>query len=123
MNRSDKSKYVLYIEPPATEKLDFPVVDALTSVMEYALAHSITGVARYSDLDDSGTFDEGNGWRGSHRTECGEVSTNHDYLLQNGMITNSLAPFYLRYYRHSIPQTEIDKVQELLTFYIRNGFQ
>jgi hypothetical protein len=50
-------------------------------------------------------------------TECGERSSNKDYLLENGMITNSLASFYLRWYRFDIPEIEMNKVHELVKFY------
>ena len=37
--------------------------------------------------------------------------------VKNGMITNSLAPFYLKWYRFSIPESEMMKVKELQDFY------
>jgi hypothetical protein len=33
------------------------------------------------------------------------------------MITNSLAAFYLRYYRNSIPESEMKKVMKVVTYY------
>ncbi len=33
------------------------------------------------------------------------------------MITNSLAPFYVKYYRYSIPETDMIKLNQLLDFY------
>lgn len=122
MHRTDDSNYVLYIEPPAGEKLEHPIVDKLTSVMEHALSKCISGVAQYSDVNDSGTFNDGLGYKGFHRSECGQMSDNHDHLLENGMITNSLAPFYLKYYRNSIPSTELEKVEKLFKFYMERGF-
>jgi hypothetical protein len=63
------------------------------------------------------SFRGGSGYKGTHRTECGERSSNTDHLLENGMITNSLAPFYLKWYRYSIPETEMKKVLQLKEFY------
>ena len=117
MHREDNTKYLLYIEPKDSDKLKDPIDDELTKMMEMALEKSQKGVAQYSDKSDVGKFRGGSGYKGAHRTECGERSTNNDYLLENGMITNSLAPFYLKWYRYSIPETEMKKVLELQEYY------
>jgi hypothetical protein len=132
MHREDNSKYLLYIEPPASDKLQEPINDELTQLMEMALSKAERGTANYSDLQDLGdgidwthkdktyrvtSFRGGSGYKGIHRTECGERSSNTDHLLENGMITNSLAPFYLKWYRYSIPETEMKKVLQLKEFY------
>ncbi len=132
MNRDDKSKYLLYIEPSKSDKLSEPIEDELTSLMELALSKSQSGSARYSNLYDMGdgvdmthnnvtrripSFVGRSGYKGSHHTECGERSSNHDYLLENGMITNSLATFYLKWYRYSIPENDMIKLKELYKFY------
>jgi hypothetical protein len=54
---------------------------------------------------------------GMHTTDCGEQSECYDLLLENGMITNTLAAFYLRWYRYSIPENDMLKIKELLDFY------
>ena len=132
MHREDNSKYLLYIEPKAVDKLQEPINDELTEMMERALTKSKKGAANYSQLEDKGdgydwtyngqtrrvpSFREGTAYRGTHGTECGERSSNCDFLLENGMITNSLAPFYLRWYRYSIPESEMNKVKQLMEFY------
>ncbi len=132
MHREDNSKYLLYIEPSAQDKLKEPINDELTQLMEMALSKAERGTANYSNLQDLGdgtdwthkdktyrvtSFRGGSGYKGFHRTECGERSSNTDYLLENGMITNSLAPFYLKWYRYSIPETEMRKVLQLKEFY------
>lgn len=117
MHREDNSDYLLYIEPPASEKLKKPINDSLTQLMQRALDESEPGGSRYSDLSDNGKFRVGDGWRGFHKTDCGERSTSRDYRLKNGMITNSLCVFYLRYYRKSIPETEMTKLKKLVEFY------
>jgi len=132
MHREDNSKYVLYIEPKKEDKLSEPINDELTQIMEMSLSKAKKGAANYSKLEDMGdgydweyngqskrvpSFREGTAYRGSHRTECGERSSNCDFLLENGMITNSLAPFYLKWYRYSIPEIEMKKVLELQKFY------
>jgi len=117
MHREDRSNYLLYIEPPKKEKLPEPVNDSLTELMEKSLERSKKGTAQYSDMDSKGNFRENNAYKGFHSTECGERSTNQDYLLENGMITNSLAPFYLKWYRNSIPESEIEKLMNLRQYY------
>jgi hypothetical protein len=120
MHREDDSNYLLFIEPCSLDKLKEPVDDDLTRLMENALSKAKLGTSHYSSLDDEGTFRQGSGFRGSHCTECGERSSNVDYLLENGMITNSLAAFYLRWYRYSIPEKEMVKVLKLKDFYDNN---
>ena len=117
MNRDDKSKYLLYIEPSKEEKLKEPINDELTQLIEMAMTKSQEGTSRYSDKNDNGNFRTGSGFRGSHRTDCGEISSNKDYLLENGMITNSLAPFYVKWYRYSIPESDMNKLEQLKQFY------
>lgn len=103
MNRTDNSKYLLYIEPKASQKSAQPVDDYITAIVKKCLDEAAIGTAPYSDLNDNGSFNQGSGWRGHHRTDCGETSSATDYLLGNGMITNGLCVFYLRYYRDVIP--------------------
>ena len=117
MHREDKSRYLLYIEPPKKEKLLEPVNDSLTEMMEKSLEKAKSGSAQYSDMGSMGDFTEGNAYKGFHSTECGERSSNKDYLLENGMITNSLATFYLKWYRNSIPDSEIEKLINLRQYY------
>ena len=114
MHRVDESRFLLYIEPKAVNKRHKPVNDELSMIMQYALTYSKKGLANYSDLKSLGKFNgTGKRYQGVHITACGEHSTNQDYLLENGMITNSLAYFYLRYYRTSIPGKEIKKIIRL----------
>ena len=97
MHRADKSRFLLYIEPKSKDKLKMPVNDVFTFIMDKALAESERGTANYSDLTSNGKFYPGKAWRGYHETECGQRCNGCDYILKNGMITNSLAVFYLQY--------------------------
>lgn len=117
MHRQDDSNYLLFIEPKLEDKLIEPIEDELTSLMEMALSRSKEGVSNYSSLSDKSTFRTGPGYKGRHITDCGVKSSNNDYLLENGMITNSLATFYLRWYRYSIPISEMLKIQKLKQYY------
>ena len=117
MHRIDNTKFLLFIEPKKEEKLHTPIDDKYTRLMDYALSKAIIGAANYSSVGEEPEFREGYGWKGFHRTDCGECSGNKEYLLENGMVTNSLATFYLKYYRNSIPKSEMYKVYKLATFY------
>jgi hypothetical protein len=99
------SKHILYINPEPEDKLTQPINDELTKVMELALSRAKT-------------YTRFKGW---HRTKCGEKSSCSDYQLENGMITNSLATFYLRWYRYSISEDDMLKVQELKEYYDNIG--
>ena len=121
MHRIDNSKYLLYIEPNKRNKSDEPIIDNLTEKMELLLNLSKTGTANYNNMRCSGEFRPGNLYRGVHTTDCGEDSTNADYLLPNGMITNSLCVFYFKYYRSSIPESEMKKVLELYQWALNNN--
>ena len=121
MHREDNSKFLLYIELDKDMKSFEPLEDELVEMMEKALKKAKRGTAGYSHLDNDGSnFREGSGYKGSHVTDCGERSSNTDYLLENGMITNSLAAFYLRWYRDYIPASEMEKVMALKEFYSKS---
>jgi hypothetical protein len=137
MHREDNSKYLLFIEPEKSEKLETPIDDELVKLVEMALQKAEKGTSFYSKIDNKGdeytfthngqertvpSFIRGSGYKGTHVTECGERSNNCDYLLENGMITNSLAPFYLKWYRYSIPETEMIKLKKLEEFYEHRNY-
>jgi hypothetical protein len=117
MHRIDNSRFLLYIEPKKENKSEEPIYDEITDIVGFALSESKEGVANYSSLSESENFRQGSGYKGFHQTECGKRSSNKDYLLKNGMITNSLAVYYVTYYRDSIPESEMKKVNELVNFY------
>lgn len=117
MHRDDKSKFLLYIEPKIEDKLKSPIEDDLTRLMETALSRAKEGTANYSDTVGEPKFRSGSGYKGTHSTACGQRSDSVDFLLENGMITNSLAPYYLRWYRYSIPENDMNKLKQLAKFY------
>ena len=94
--------YVMMIEPDKKgSKAETPIEDNLTLAMEQLL----------NMCDHSG------GYRGIHITKCGEGSDNRDWVLPGGQTTNSLATYYMKYYRPFIPETEIDKIKKLIGLY------
>lgn len=118
MHRTDNSEFLLYIEPEKNKKSLHPLNDGLTELMMFAISRATEGAANYAALDQVANFRKESRYKGTHVTECGERSSNCDYLLENGMITNSLAPFYLQYYRDSIPDSELEKVVRCCKFYL-----
>src|SRR5574337_1178344 len=99
MHRTDNSKFLLFIEPRKEHFSGEPERDKYVETMIMALAKAKKGTSNYSSLGVEERFTENSMYRGVHYTDCGENSSNQDYLLENGMITNSLAPFYLLHYR------------------------
>lgn len=125
MNRSDDSYFLLYIEPTRAQKSETPVDDHLTQVMMIALNLGKKGTADYFDVENPTlypVFNENESWKRGHKTACGTSSDSHDYKLLNGMITNSLAPFYLRWYRDAIPEQEMAKVEAVYDWHVKMGF-
>ncbi len=117
MHRIDNSRFLLYIEPRKEEKSETPINDDIVDIMQQALLEAESGTSNYSEMNEPENFQSRSGFRGCHTTDCGERSDNKDYLLKNGMITNSLCVFYLKWYRNSIPPSEMDKVNDLIKFY------
>jgi len=117
MHRIDNTCFMLFIEPKKEEKLKTPLDDEISRIMKVALEEAKRGTSNYSRPNEMPYFFESLGYKGYHRTDCGERSYPADYLLENEMITNSLAAFYLRYYRNSIPESEMLKVQKVVAYY------
>ena len=94
-----ENKYLLMIEPDREVKPSLePVKDELTEKTAYILSKAEK--SKYS-------------YRGFHITQCGKISDNYDWILPNGMITHSLALYYIEHYRPFIPKEEIDKIEYL----------
>ncbi len=117
MHRTDASPFLLFIEPSKEEKSANPADDEITQIMRIALSEAKTGISNYTETEQPPHFTKGIGYKGYHTTDCGKNSTGNDYLLENGMITNSLCVFYLQYYRNSIPEQEMEKVNRLVVYY------
>jgi len=128
MHRIDNSRFLLYIEPKKEEKSKEPINDELTEIIKLALFEAKRGVSNYSEVNEKPKF-RGVAtviekcfcghpkYGGIHVTDCGKWSQPYDFLLKNKMITNSLATFYLQYYRDSIPESEMKKVMKLAKYY------
>jgi len=98
---------LLYIEPQQPPLAD-PIIDELTWKMAAALNHCVaTGGYQY------GQFSKGDRFRGWHTCSCGACSSNVDYLLPGGEVTNSLAVHYLAYHRHEIPPNQLERVRQM----------
>ena len=102
---------LLYIEPNNPPSLN-PVIDELTCVMVDAFRKAKSGIANYS-YESPYIFNEGGGYKGFHICSCNVCSSNLDYQLENGEITNSLAIHYLAYHREEISKEQLDRVSHL----------
>lgn len=119
MIRDDDSQFLLYIEPKKEEKLIEPINDEFTQLIVKAYNNAKKGISNYNITNDNINifFKENRGWMGIHETDCGELSSNYDFLLENDMIVNSLCIFYIRWYRNSISGNEWNKILKLKEFY------
>jgi len=119
MHRNDNSNYFLYIEPSLQEKSLEPVNDIYTEAIEYFFNKSTRGCGWFSNLKSNGVddFTVGFAYKGCHSCSDGEQSSNVDYLLENGYITNSLCVHYVRWFRNSITGFNLEKLEILKKLY------
>lgn len=119
MHRSDNSLFLLFIEPSKEDKK--PTTDKhalrLAKMLRGLLYEAKCGTSNYSKLDSKPVFRYDGAYMGVHTTDCGERSRNFDLMLGNGMITNSLAAFYIENYWDVIPESEKKKLDQLAEFY------
>lgn len=93
------NKYFFMIEP---DLKNAPSINAIED-----------SVSQKMDFVFSKAEKSGYAYKGIHFTQCGECSDNHDWILPNKMITNSLCKYYIRYYRDHIPSSEMSKLEDL----------
>lgn len=88
---------MLYIEPknPPSEE---PIIDELTMKMAASLRKAALPSYQYL---------------GFHTCVCGAKSDSTDFILPNGLLTNSLCVHYLAYHRAEIEETELWAVDGL----------
>lgn len=103
----DNEDVMLFIEPKQN-KSDTPVLDELTIKMFNA----------FKNYQEEGVYTGGNfvtiiRTMGYHQCKCGKFSSDHDYKLNNGKITNYLCVHYMAYHRDEVPEVELNKVKEL----------
>ncbi len=92
-------KYFMMIEPDREGKPTVnPIEDKLTRRVDFI----------FSKCKPSNYC-----YKGFHMTGCGKSSDNRDWVLPNGMITNSLCTYYIRHYREFIPESEIGKINRV----------
>ncbi len=89
-------KHLLFIEPKARASEE-PLQDELSRKLQMMLSHAVRGDC----------------YRGVHHCSCGAQSNSCDWVLSNGLITNSLAVHYLEYHRAEVPEGEIQKINSL----------
>ena len=117
MSIDTRKEFLLFIEPSSDQKSKEPVNDKITETVKFAMTKAVAGASNYGKENEQPYFSTGDRWRGFHVTDCGETSTNQEYLLENKMVTNSLSVFYLQWYRDAIPPEEMEKVNKLVNFY------
>lgn len=120
MQRNDSSRFLLFIEPTNEQRSGAPIDDEYTMLLREAMSMAKMGTSNYdSPKDEEPWFKEKSRYSGEHRNCDDTMSTNYDLLLPNEMITNSLAVYYLMWYRMAIPASDWEKLKELQRFYGR----
>jgi hypothetical protein len=87
-------EHILFIHPK-NRKPSTPINDEVTKTIEYLFSNATEYGSRF---------------RGFHMCICGKHSDNVNYMLPNGMVTNSLCIHYIRDHRDEVPQKDIDKL-------------
>jgi hypothetical protein len=105
--------HLLFIEPKKEERSLEPINDQFTAMMEYYIRNSPKGIMT------SIGFGENAYYRGMHTTDCGERSSSTNYYIEKLYITNSLAPFYLKWYRNSISENDWNKINILYNIWTK----
>lgn len=101
-----------FIEPGIEQRTIMPIEDEITSLVEMALKESAKGC--YYSMEK---FIEGSGWKGWHVNCDGQKSSNKDYKLKNGMVTNSLIVHYFKWFRPAIDADEYSRLWALADYY------
>ncbi len=102
---------LLFIEPK-NESSDNPLIDSATRKMSAALRLHTN---KNGCLSPKGEFIPDTVLRGFHICGCkaGGSSASHDYVLPNGIITNSLCIHYLAYHRDEVPEDALTLIESL----------
>lgn len=115
---------LLYLYPQLSDKSSAPVEDIFTRIMEDLLTGIIDAheknpppycIPGFLGKDD---FNKWSSSRGVHHNCDGATSTAQDYLMWPGgfsqeVVTNSLAPHYLRWFRKCVPFQDLLEIHKL----------
>lgn len=109
-------KCLLFIHPSGKPS-DTPIFDSIFLKLYYALHVLQTEIG----VCDEEGFSLGTCTKGVHDCTgegCSSSSKSHDYKIHgtggNYLYTNSLSLHYLAYHREDVPQSELDKIQQIL---------
>lgn len=84
------------------------------AVLQKLFSQAKKGIGNYDDKTDN-KFEFGIMYKGWHECDCGERSSNQDYLLPGDKyFTNSLCVHYLEKHYDDISKEELDKLNDLL---------
>src|SRR3972149_7861898 len=75
--------------------------------------HALKNFVAYGTIGQNYNFIKDVYTKGYHVCECGSHSRCMDYLLSNGLITNSLCVHYLAYHRDEVPEIELKKIDTI----------
>lgn len=120
MEINNKSRFFLFIEPTPEQKNHTAINDEYTSLLRMALTEAKLGKSNFKESVLIPDFKEGFKHRGTHNGPDGIKSSQQEYLLKNGLVTNSLCIHYLLFYRLAIQNYDWEKMKELQRFYGRS---
>lgn len=101
---------LLYVDAshPATDPHDDDLTRGMQALLDEAKQNTGTFEKRLC------IFYKGRATMGGHKCCCGAASTNVDYLVAPGVVTNSLCVHYLQCHRDEIRSSDMDLVRELI---------
>ena len=108
----NNNKWLLMITPDLKGKPTVePVMDDITIKMDYILSRAEKHPPQGGSMHDW----SGHCWKGWHETRCGKRSVSNDWRIPTfpDTWTNSLADYYVKYYRSFVPKEELDKIEKI----------
>lgn len=126
MERDDKTKFLLFIEPKIEQKARIAMNDEFATLLRAACADAKRGTSNYKEPGlPEPVFNEGKSYWPMLGIPAGHVccdgvrSANYDLLLPGGFITNTLCVHYIMFYRSCINGNDWEKLKDLQRTYGR----
>lgn len=127
MQRDDKTKFLLFVQPTIDQKAQRPINDEFAILLRAAVADAKMGTSNvHEPMQTEVIFKEGKtywqilGIPGVHTCCDGVQSANYDLLLPGGYLTNTLCVHYMMFFRDCITKNDWDKIRDLQRIYGRS---
>lgn len=126
MIRTDKSKFLLFIEPTLEQKSQIGLNDEYTQVLRMAMQMADLGTSNYKNVGQEPIFNKGKHYPPMLGIPAGYVccdgtkSHNTDFLLPGGYITHGLCVHYMMWYRSAFTKNDWDNIYDLQRIFGRS---